>query len=98
MPIYEYECNACHYRFDKRQGFNDAPLAECPKCQGTARRVFYPAPIIFKGSGFYVTDSRRRRAGDGNGGDGSSSAAGRDTSPAGEGAKEPGGESATAAG
>ena len=90
MPIYEYECNSCHYRFDKRQGFNDAPLAECPKCQGTGRRVFYPAPIIFKGSGFYVTDSRRS-SDDGGSGNGSGSDTGGDKSPAGEGAKEPGG-------
>jgi putative FmdB family regulatory protein len=91
VPIYEYECNSCHYRFDKRQGFNDAPLAECPKCQGTGRRVFYPAPIIFKGSGFYVTDNRRRSGDDGGGGDGSGSDTGGDKSPAGEEVKEPGG-------
>jgi len=90
VPIYEYECNSCHYRFDKRQGFNDAPLAECPKCHGTSRRVFYPTPIIFKGSGFYVTDSRHRSGDDGGGGNGSGSDTGGDKSPAGEGAKEPG--------
>jgi putative FmdB family regulatory protein len=91
VPIYEYECNSCHYRFDKRQGFNDAPLAECPKCHGTSRRVFYPTPIIFKGSGFYVTDSRPS-TGDGGGGNGSGSGTGGDKSPAaGGGAKEPGG-------
>ncbi len=90
MPIYEYECNSCHCRFDKRQGFNDAPLAECPKCQGTGRRVFYPAPIIFKGSGFYVTDSRHS-SDDGGDGNGSGSDTGGDKSPAGEEVKEPGG-------
>jgi putative FmdB family regulatory protein len=97
LPIYEYECNSCHFRFEKRQGFDDAPLAECPKCQATGRRVFYPAPVIFKGSGFYVTDSRRS-ADDGDGGNGGGVDTARDKSPAGEGAKEPGGESATAAG
>lgn len=91
MPIYQYECNSCHYRFDKRQGFSDAPLAECPKCQGTGRRVFYPAPIIFKGSGFYVTDSRHRSSDDGDGGNGSGSDTGGDKASTGEGAKEPGG-------
>lgn len=95
MPIYEYECNSCHYRFDKRQGFDDAPLAECPKCQGISRRVFYPAPIIFKGSGFYVTDSRGNSGGDGSkefGGKGSGeSDAGKEKSPAGERAKGPDG-------
>lgn len=90
MPIYEYECNSCHYRFDKRQSFDDAPLAECPKCQGTSRRVFYPAPIIFKGSGFYVTDSRRHRGDDGGGGNGSRSGGGGEQAPASGGAKETG--------
>jgi len=59
MPIYEYECGHCRHRFEVRQGFNDKPQAECPQCQGKARRVFQPSPIIFKGSGFYVTDSRK---------------------------------------
>lgn len=56
MPTYEYECNSCHHRFDLRQSFHDEPQADCPKCSGKSRRVFHPAPIIFKGSGFYVTD------------------------------------------
>jgi putative FmdB family regulatory protein len=58
MPIYEYECGNCHRRFEVKQGFHDKPEAKCPQCQETARRVFHPAPIIFKGSGFYVTDHR----------------------------------------
>ena len=60
MPIYEYECSSCQVRFEKKQGFHDEPVAKCPVCEGAARRVFYPAPIIFKGSGFYITDSRPR--------------------------------------
>ncbi len=59
MPVYEYECGVCQCRFEKRQSFNDKLEATCPTCQGRARKVFYPAPIIFKGSGFYVTDSRK---------------------------------------
>ncbi|UCB43852.1 MAG: FmdB family transcriptional regulator [Dehalococcoidales bacterium] len=97
MPTYEYECNLCHHRFDKRQGFNDAPLAECPKCQGTSRRVFYPAPIIFKGSGFYVTDSRSR-GGDGDRESNAKSDSGGEKSSAGEGAKETGSEGTAATG
>jgi putative FmdB family regulatory protein len=58
MPIYEYECGHCHHRFEVKQGFKDKPQAKCPQCQETARRVFHPTPIIFKGSGFYVTDHR----------------------------------------
>jgi putative FmdB family regulatory protein len=59
MPIYEYECGRCRYRFEMRQGFDEEPEAMCPQCQGRARRVFHAAPIIYKGSGFYVTDSRK---------------------------------------
>lgn len=58
MPIYEYQCDDCFCHFDIKQGFNELPQAVCPKCQGKARRLFQPAPIIFKGSGFYVTDNR----------------------------------------
>ena len=56
MPTYEYECNTCHHRFDERQGFNDKPVAACPKCKGLSQRVFHAVPIVFKGSGFYCTD------------------------------------------
>ena len=56
MPTYEYECNTCHHHFDARQGFNDKPVADCPKCKGLSQRVFHAVPIVFKGSGFYCTD------------------------------------------
>ncbi len=59
MPIYEYECGNCGYRFEMKQDFNDEPQAECPQCREIARRVFHPTPIIFKGSGFYITDHRK---------------------------------------
>ena len=59
MPIYEYECEACKTRFEKKQSFSDKAEAECPQCKSSSRRVFHPAPIIFKGSGFYVTDHRK---------------------------------------
>jgi len=58
MPIYEYECTKCSHRFEMRKGFRDNGGAPCPQCQSEARRLFSPVPIIFKGSGFYVTDSR----------------------------------------
>ena len=59
MPIYEYECLHCGHRFELKQGFHDKPQADCPQCKKKAKRVFHPAPIIFKGSGFYVTDHRK---------------------------------------
>jgi len=58
MPIYEYKCKKCYSSFELKKGFNEPSGATCPHCQGEADRVFYPAPIIFKGSGFYVTDHK----------------------------------------
>ena len=59
MPTYEYECEDCSSRFEVRRSFHDASGEPCPECEGRTRRVFWPAAIIFKGSGFYVTDSRK---------------------------------------
>ncbi len=56
MPIYEYRCTTCDCSFEIRQGFDSEPFSVCPRCQNEARRIFRPTPIIFKGSGFYVTD------------------------------------------
>lgn len=58
MPLYEYECEACGLRFERLQHFSDDPLRSCPECEGPVHRVIQPVGIIFKGSGFYVTDSR----------------------------------------
>ncbi len=59
MPTYEYECHLCQHRFERRQRFDEEPVAMCPQCQGKARRVIHSIPVIFKGSGFYSTDSRK---------------------------------------
>ena len=58
MPLYEYCCLDCAHEYEKREGFDAPALQECPTCGGTARRVLHAAPILFKGSGFYVTDNR----------------------------------------
>jgi putative FmdB family regulatory protein len=58
MPTYQYQCDDCGHRFELRQSFNDKPVAVCSLCHGAARRLFSPVPILFKGSGFYITDSR----------------------------------------
>jgi len=60
MPIYEYECGQCSLHFELKRHFGENSGAMCPLCQGSAQRVFTPVPIIFKGPGFYVTDSRGR--------------------------------------
>ncbi|MEZ4522848.1 MAG: FmdB family zinc ribbon protein [Thermomicrobiales bacterium] len=59
MPIYDYACDQCGHRFEARQSFSDDPLTVCPECNGTIRRVIHPSGIIFKGSGWYITDSRK---------------------------------------
>ena len=59
MPIYEYECDKCACLFELKRRFDeDAGNPCCPQCQGKVRRLFSPPVILFKGSGFYVTDNR----------------------------------------
>ena len=59
MPLYEYECKDCGVRFERVQSFHDAPLTDCPECEGHVHRVIGAAGVIFKGSGFYINDSRK---------------------------------------
>jgi len=57
MPVYEYECTNCNYKFEERQGINDRSLEICPRCQGKVRRVISKSTnFILKGSGFYNND------------------------------------------
>lgn len=58
MPTYEYLCQSCGHRFEIWQKITDDALTECPRCAGHIRRVLFPAGIVFKGSGFYSTESR----------------------------------------
>lgn len=58
MPTYIYQCQECGGTLERRQSFSDAPLSTHDECGGSLRRLFYPAPVIFKGSGFYSTDYR----------------------------------------
>ena len=58
MPTYQYACTECDHRFDAVQSFSDPSLTECPVCGGKLRKVFSSVGIVFKGSGFYRTDSR----------------------------------------
>ena len=59
MPTYEYECKKCCFRFELKRHFGEDGEAPCPQCAGEGRRVFSAVPIIFKGSGFYVTDHKQ---------------------------------------
>lgn len=58
MPTYQYACTACDHRFDAVQAFSDASLTECPECEGKLRKLYGSVGVVFKGSGFYRTDSR----------------------------------------
>jgi putative FmdB family regulatory protein len=58
VPTYQYACTACDERLEVVQKFTDDPLTECSVCGGRLRKVFSPVGIVFKGSGFYRTDSR----------------------------------------
>lgn len=63
MPVYEYECENCGRRFERLQSIKDEPVRQCPDCSGVVHKVFHPAGIIFKGSGWYITDSRKSTSG-----------------------------------
>jgi putative FmdB family regulatory protein len=96
VPTYQYACTACDERLEAVQKFTDDPLTVCEVCGGSLRKVYSPVGIVFKGSGFYRTDSRN---GSGNGkdqpvktgesaasgGDGSTKADGKASGPSGDG-------------
>ncbi|HVP39048.1 MAG TPA: FmdB family zinc ribbon protein [Candidatus Saccharimonadales bacterium] len=93
MPTYEYECRACGHRFEEYQSIKAKPLRTCPRCKGRVRRlVSGGSGLLFKGSGFYITDYRsqsyREKARDERGG-----AAGGKSEPAKGRGKGKGGES-----
>jgi len=58
MPTYEYACSVCGHEFEAVQSFSDAAITECPECKGEVRKVYSNVGVVFKGSGFYKTDSR----------------------------------------
>ncbi len=58
MPTYQYACTVCGHRLEAVQSFSDAALVECPECAGRLRKLYSGVGIVFKGSGFYRTDSR----------------------------------------
>jgi len=62
MPLYTYQCKECGVRFERQQSFHDAPISVCPECEGEVYRVIGATGVIFKGSGFYVTDNRKSSA------------------------------------
>jgi putative FmdB family regulatory protein len=63
VPTYQYACTACGEQLEAVQSFTDAALTECPACGGAQRKVFSAVGVVFKGSGFYKTDSRSSTSG-----------------------------------
>lgn len=87
MPTYSYACTECDNKFDIVQSFSDDSLTECPACEGRLRKLFNSVGIVFKGSGFYRTDSRS----------GSVSASGDSTSSSDSGSSDSGSSSTSSA-
>lgn len=90
MPTYQYSCTDCGHFFEAVQSFSDDSLTVCPECGGALRKVFNAVGVVFKGSGFYRTDSR------GSGGSGSGSGEGSSAGSAKPAAKDAGSTGAPA--
>jgi len=85
MPTYTYHCENCDHEFDQYQSFSDAALKTCPVCKEKALyKVYKPAQVVFKGSGYYVTDSHSRSStlDSGSNGSGESSSESKDSGKA----------------
>ena len=91
MPTYGYRCQSCEREFDVWQRMTDEAKAACPTCGGSGKRQFFPAGLVFKGSGFYVTDNRRSASSNGSAasGAGSGGSGAGDSGAGGSGAKTP---------
>ena len=105
MPTYQYSCTECGHFFEQVQSFTEDSLTVCPECDGRLRKVFNAVGVVFKGSGFYRTDSRGGSSGSdtptktstGSGGDTSTSSDAGST-PSDKAAAKPSGSSAAGAG
>ena len=94
MPTYQYSCTECGHFFEQVQSFSEDSLTSCPQCEGRLRKVFNAVGVVFKGSGFYRTDSRAAAAEKGDGG----SATGGTTTEKSAPAKADGGSGTTSGG
>jgi putative FmdB family regulatory protein len=86
VPTYQYACTECGHAFEQFQSFSDDALTECPECRGRLRKLFNAVGVVFKGSGFYRTDSRATN-GASAGSEGSAGSSGGESS-SGSGSKE----------
>jgi putative FmdB family regulatory protein len=62
VPTYQYACTECGHAFEQFQNFSDDTLSVCPECEGRLRKLFNAVGVVFKGSGFYRTDSRKKES------------------------------------
>ena len=62
MPTYQYACTACSHEFEAFQSFSDDSLTQCPECKGEIRKIYSAVGVVFKGSGFYKTDSVKKKS------------------------------------
>jgi putative FmdB family regulatory protein len=85
VPTYQYACTECEHELEAVQKFTDDPLTQCPQCTGLLRKVFSAVGVVFKGSGFYRTDSRGKSSAS----EGGDSKAGKADSKAESGKSEP---------
>ncbi len=92
MPTYQYACTACGHQLEAVQSFADDPLTECPACEGRLRKLYSAVGIVFKGSGFYRTDSRGK-AGASSGSEGSKSDGSKSEASKSDGSKSDGSKS-----
>ena len=81
MPTYAYRCASCGHAFEQFQRMSDDALTECPECAGRIKRVIYPVGVVFKGSGWYINDSRESRNGKKSADDGSEKAEKTESKP-----------------
>jgi putative FmdB family regulatory protein len=84
VPTYQYACTACDERLEAVQKFTDDPLTVCPACQGRLRKLFSAVGVVFKGSGFYRTDSRASAGSNGKRSSGSDESGGSERESAGK--------------
>jgi putative FmdB family regulatory protein len=91
VPTYQYACTACGHQLEAVQSFADEPLTECPACEGRLRKLFSSVGVVFKGSGFYRTDSRKSADSDSSGSDSSGSGSAKDGGATKDGATKDGG-------
>jgi putative FmdB family regulatory protein len=73
VPTYQYACTECDEQLEVRQSFTDDALTVCPSCEGRLRKIFNAVGVVFKGSGFYKTDSRKQPSGSSESGSGQDS-------------------------